>query len=227
MCETDDWEEHFKRQSVFARRRARWRYSAFRPRSADWQSAGHELAGRAGCQPATQQIASLRYLSGQVRAAVSQGPVAIPSLLGRSSALCSPCEPERLLSPKKPDVAAPKMGPLGGCIPIHSCVAIVGSSQSARCRDCADTHPASSPGRKGKVRMSKTASTAKRRGKRTRKKVEIQLSAIEMKAAELCAERFNQGDVTAWCKAAVLRALELDLEDCPHFLTNAQPRKGK
>ena len=77
------------------------------------------------------------------------------------------------------------------------------------------------------VRMSKTAPTAKRRGKRTRKKVEIQLSGIEMKAAELCAERFNQGDVTAWCKAAVLRALELDLEDCPHFLTNAQPRKGK
>jgi len=90
---------------------------------------------------------------------------------------------------------------------------------------CADTRH-HRPGRKGKVRMSKTAS-AKRHKKPRRKKVEIQLSGIEMKAAELCAERFNQGDVAAWCKAAVIRALELDLEDCPHFLTNDQPRKGK
>jgi len=75
--------------------------------------------------------------------------------------------------------------------------------------------------------MSKTAPTANRHKKPRRKKVEIQLSGIEMKAAELCAERFNQGDVTAWCKAAVMRALELDLEDCPNFLTLDQPRKGK
>lgn len=76
--------------------------------------------------------------------------------------------------------------------------------------------------------MSKMTPKAKRQGKRTRKTIEIQLSGIEMKAAELCAERFNRGDVTAWCKAAVMRALELDLEDCPHFLTNDQAgRKGK
>ena len=74
--------------------------------------------------------------------------------------------------------------------------------------------------------MSKMA--AKRQRKTGQKAVRIQLSVIEMKAAELCAERFNHGDVAAWCKAAVMRALELDLDDCPHFLTNDQPvRKGK
>jgi hypothetical protein len=76
--------------------------------------------------------------------------------------------------------------------------------------------------------MSRTKSKTKRQGKSAQKTIRIQLSAIEMKAAELCAERFNHGDVAAWCKAAVIRSLELDLEDCPHFLTTDQPaRKGK